>query len=80
MRTLLLQIHLYAGLLCSSYFVIFGLSSLNYNHHFGHAIDGNPTQWQEQLRMPAIAKDRHRALAVRDSLGLAGWAPCPATF
>jgi hypothetical protein len=39
MRTFLLQIHLYAALLCPSYFVIFGLSSLNFNHHFGQPVE-----------------------------------------
>ncbi len=34
MRSILLKIHLYAGLLCSSYPIIFGVSSLHFNHHF----------------------------------------------
>ncbi len=50
MRTLLLQIHLYAGLLCSSYLVIFGISSLNYNHHFGEAISGDESHWSDNCR------------------------------
>lgn len=35
MRSLLLKIHIYAGLICSSYLLIFGISSLNYNYNFG---------------------------------------------
>lgn len=33
MRNLILQIHLYGGLICASYLILFGVSSLNYNHH-----------------------------------------------
>ena len=75
MRSLLLQIHLYAGLLCSSYFVLYGVSSLNYNHHFGAAVEADRRTWERQLDLPPIETDRQRALAVRDSLGLPGWAP-----
>ena len=75
MRSWLLKIHLYAGLLCSSYFVIFGLSSLNFNHHFGPLTEVDRAQWTRQLDLPAIAEDRDRAQAVRDTLGLPGWTP-----
>ena len=65
MRTLLLQIHLYAGLLCSSYLVIFGISSLNYNHHFGEAISVDESHWERQLSLRAFEQDRDRAFAIR---------------
>ena len=35
MRDLILKLHMHGGLLCPSYLIIFGLSALNYNHHFG---------------------------------------------
>ena len=75
MRTILLQIHLYASLLCSSYFVIYGISSLNYNHHFGEAIKVDQAQWERQLNMPVFDKDHTLTKAVRDTLGLPGWTP-----
>lgn len=74
-RTVLLQVHLYAGLLCSSYFVLFGISSLNYNHQFGTAVEVDHITWDRQLSLPEFDEDRARAFAVRDSLGLPGWAP-----
>ena len=76
MRSLLLKIHLYGGLLCSSYFVIFGVSSLNFNHHF--AVEGtDKVEWERTITLPAEVDppltDSALADAVRDSLGFAGW-------
>ena len=34
MRKWLLNIHLYGGLLCSSYLLLYGVSSLYFNHEF----------------------------------------------
>ena len=75
MRPFLLKLHLYAALLCSSYFVIFGLSSLNYNHRFGEAVEVDHSRWERQLTMPTFEEARALALAVRDTLDLPGWAP-----
>jgi hypothetical protein len=74
MRTLLLQVHLYAALLCSSYFVLFGISSLNYNHKFGDESRTEVGTWERQLRMPEL-DDRAMSQAVRDTLDLPGWTP-----
>lgn len=73
MRPILLKIHLYAGLLCASYLILFGVSSLNFNHHFGqHA--ALKAERQRGLRaLPAIADDQLLAEALRDTLGLVGW-------
>ena len=72
MRTLLLKIHIYAGLLCSSYLLIFGLSSLNYNHHFGQPAETEVT-WERSLKLRNMADNGAFSAAVRDSLGLIGW-------
>jgi hypothetical protein len=31
----LLNLHLYGGLLCSSYLLLYGLTALHFNHDFG---------------------------------------------
>jgi len=73
MRPILLKIHLYAGLLCASYLILFGVSSLNFNHHFGQP-DALKAERQRGLRaLPAIADDQRLAEALRDTLGLVGW-------
>jgi hypothetical protein len=72
MRSFLLKLHLYGGLLCSSYLIIFGISSLNYNHNFGKP--GNEKlAWERSLKVVDIGNDLAVADAVRDALGLVGW-------
>ncbi len=76
LRSWLLNLHLYGGLLVSSYVVLFGVSSLNYNHHFGGAVEDDMVEWQTQITLPeGVDDDRTISFAVRDSLGLLGWAP-----
>ncbi|MBI2505982.1 MAG: hypothetical protein HYW07_22430 [Candidatus Latescibacteria bacterium] len=73
MRAILLKIHLYAGLLCSSYLVIFGISSLNFNHHFGKPAALKSERQRSLDTLPAIADDQRLAEALRDTLGLGGY-------
>ena len=72
MRDLILKIHMYGGLLCSSYLLIFGLSSLNYNHHFGRDAADKVT-WERDLSIDDIKDNGKMAKAARDALGLIGW-------
>ncbi|MDX2245626.1 MAG: hypothetical protein SF052_02545 [Bacteroidia bacterium] len=69
-----MYIHLYLGLFCMPYLLIFGLSSLDFNHHFF------PTQTEKKpllpirsVHMPLLEDDRILGEALRDSLGLFGW-------
>lgn len=73
MRTILLKIHLYAGLLCSSYLILFGISSLNFNHHFGQSRALKIERQRGMQALPSLADDQRLAEALRDTLGLAGW-------
>ncbi|MCC7263032.1 MAG: hypothetical protein IT369_10980 [Candidatus Latescibacteria bacterium] len=73
MRTILLKVHLYAGLLCSSYLILFGISSLNFNHHFGHPGTLRVERQRGLQALPAISDDQRLAEALRDTLGLVGW-------
>jgi len=76
MRKWLLNFHLYGGLLCAPYLIIFGFSSLHFNHHFGfieHSA-GTPTRvWEAPLNVSALEDNDSMAESVRDSLGLMGW-------
>lgn len=73
MRTILLKIHLYTGLLCSSYLILFGISSLNFNHHFGKPAALKNERQRSLNALPALTDDQRLAEALRDTLGLVGW-------
>ena len=79
MRRWLLWIHLYGGLACSAYLIIFGLSSLEFNHHFAFAqppVSPDTVHWERSVAsVPAGNKDK-AAEALRDQLGLM-WGPLP---
>lgn len=74
MRKWLLRIHLYGGLLCAPYLVIFGFSSLHFNHHFAFVTPApNSTRWEKPLTVQPSPDNEAMSQAVRDSLGLLGW-------
>ena len=79
MRRWLLRIHLYGGLACSAYLIIFGLSSLEFNHHFAFARPPVPPatiQWERSVASVPAGNNDRAAEALRDQLGLMGW-PLP---
>jgi hypothetical protein len=68
---------LYLGLLCSSYLVVFGVSSLNFNHPFEFTKPRTRTvTWERPAALPPAADNAAESEAVRESLGLMGW-PLP---
>ncbi|MGY8827787.1 MAG: hypothetical protein ACKVJG_28430 [Candidatus Latescibacterota bacterium] len=72
MKKILLDLHIYTSLLCVSYLVIYGLSTVSFNHHFQPATTSS--QWQRAVEIPTdIADDKLLAEAVRDRVGLSGW-------
>ena len=74
LRSLFLKIHIYAGLLCSSYLLIFGLSSLNYNHHFGKPSDSDHISWERRTELATVdGDDRAFTNRITERLGLIGW-------
>ena len=74
MRNWILRIHLYLGLLCSSYLMVFGLSSLNFNHPYEFTKPRTVTvTWEKTLPLPEVAENTAESEAVRDALGLFGW-------
>lgn len=77
MRDLILKIHLYGGLLCASYLILFGLSSLNYNHPFAFTEPGTEkVVYERTLSVANIQDNGALSTAIRDSLGLMGY-PLP---
>ncbi len=75
MRKWLLNIHLYGGLLCAPYLIIFGFSSLHFHHHFGFvaAEPRQSSEWEAPLSVQPVKDNNGMAESVRDSLGLMGW-------
>jgi hypothetical protein len=76
MRNWVLRLHLYLGLLCSGYLIVFGVSSLNFNHPFAFTKPStDKSTWERLLPLPPVRTDDNNAEseAVRDALGLAGW-------
>lgn len=79
MRRWLLNVHLYSGLLCSSYLVVYGLSALDFNHDFGGPREGRATAtWQQTVTLGPAADDEALAAFVNGELGIFGW-PLPWT-
>lgn len=75
MRKYLSKIHLWGGLLCAPYLIIFGFSSLHFNHHFGFVdIGERVVNWERQLEAVADTTD-NGALAerVKKALDIDGW-------
>jgi hypothetical protein len=77
MRKWILNLHLYGGLICAPYLIIFGFSSLHFNHHFSFVNPpSKPIEWQAPLTVPSESDPLVMGRSVRDSLGLIGW-PIP---
>jgi hypothetical protein len=75
MRKWVLRLHLYLGLLCSGYLIVFGVSSLNYNHPLEFTKPRTETvTWERSLALPPRQPDNAaESEAVCDALGLMGW-------
>jgi hypothetical protein len=57
MQKLILNLHIYGGLLCFSYLIIFGISSLNFNHPFAFTkARAEPTTWEQAIRLPDLPR------------------------
>lgn len=74
MRKWVLRLHLYLGLLCSSYLIVFGVSSLNFNHPLEFTKPRTETvTWERSFALPPVADNAAESESVRDALGLMGW-------
>ncbi len=68
------SIHLYGGLLCSSYLVVYGISSLLFSHPIGRLNREGPVrEWTDTLKSPVTHDDpAGTARTVASELGLVG--------
>ena len=73
MKKLLLDIHLYLGLICAAYMVIYGISTMAFNH--GWRSDPVEHTWNATIVVPDGLEGEVLGAAIRDSLGLIGWIP-----
>lgn len=67
-------IHLYGGLLCSSYLVVYGISSLLFSHPIGRLERQGPVrEWNDTLKAPITRDDPGgTARKIASELGLVG--------
>jgi hypothetical protein len=57
MRKTILNIHMYGGLLCFSYLIIFGISSLNFNHPFAFTRARSEAKvWEKAVTLPDLPR------------------------
>ena len=75
MSNWMLKLHLYGGLLCFWYLIIFGVSSLFYQHHFAFMENKGESQGVERrtIALSNLPEDADMALQIMDSLDMAGW-------
>ena len=73
MKKILLDIHIYLSLFCAGYLVIYGLSSIAFNHNI--CSSATQVEWQRQITVPEAATTQALAEALRDALDLSGWVP-----
>ena len=68
------SIHLYGGLLCSSYLVVYGISSLLFSHPIGRLERQGPVrEWMDTLKAPVSRDDAGgTARRIAAELGLVG--------
>ncbi|MFO1460790.1 MAG: PepSY-associated TM helix domain-containing protein [Verrucomicrobiota bacterium] len=69
-----MRIHLYGGLACFWYLLVFSITTLRFNHP-GLLPErrGPATQWERASGIPNLPDDHKLGEAVRDDLDLIGW-------
>jgi hypothetical protein len=74
-RRLLLNLHLYGGLFVCWYLVLFGYSSLAFNHPWLlPSADGTTASWEVEIAPDLQQLPDHQAMdRIRESLDLIGW-------
>jgi hypothetical protein len=69
MRRWLFDLHLYLGLLCLPYLVVFGVSSILLNHDLRNE---TTTEWQREIAAPSAESDTAQSAATLEALALTG--------
>lgn len=57
MQRIVLNLHIYGGLLCFSYLIVLGVSSLNFNHPYAFTrAKSEPVQWVAPVDLPDLPR------------------------
>jgi hypothetical protein len=57
LRKIILNLHIYGGLLCFGYLIVFGISSLNFNHPFEFTrAKKAPITWERSVTLPDLPR------------------------
>lgn len=74
-KSLLIKLHLYAGLFTSFYLLAFGASTLIMNHKMDVERKEMTKTWDAELAVDSKLSDLEMAEQIRDELGIMGWLP-----
>ena len=75
LRRWILKIHLYGGLICFWYLIIFAISSLHFHHHFEFMNGKQMVEGSQQIHLKLEDSKSDSALAtnIQIALDIAGW-------
>lgn len=73
LRKWILKLHLYGGLLCFWYLIIYALSSLNFQHHFGFMEHSTISTKQLELKIDLSGTDSTVATRIQNSMHIPGF-------
>ena len=74
-KSLLIKLHLYAGLFTCFYLIVFGLSAFKMNHNIAIEKKIITNQWDIQIPIDNSLPYKELATEIRDKIGLMGWIP-----
>ena len=70
MRKWVLRVHLYGGLLCAAYLVLFGVGSLMFNHPGMWPVGKGKVHWERAVEVSSsVGDDTKLSEAIRTSWG-----------
>lgn len=73
-RTLILELHICAGLLCIPYLLIIGISSLNFNHSFlSEKTGAEASTWSEAVSLRPDMERQEMVDQLMSTLSIYGW-------
>ena len=74
-KSLLIKLHLYAGLFTCFYLIAFGLSALKMNHNIPIENKIITKRWDIQIPIDNSLPNKELAANIRDQIGIMGWIP-----
>ncbi len=74
-KSLLIKLHIYAGIFTSFYLIVFGFSTIILNHDISLRNDIVTKQWDAEIIIDTTLTDRQFAEYIRDQIGFMGWVP-----